>query len=83
MQKVLAKYSPPCYNLGMKENTTLAVDYASHLEFISISDMVDSNWAEWNVRFEYEGIEHEGFLGACPNHPTLMHEDIIQDVEAR
>ena len=67
----------------MKEITTLAVDHVSSLEFISISDLVDSNWADWNVRFEYEGIEYEGFLGACPNHPTLMHGDIIEDVEAR
>ena len=65
------------------EITTLPVAHTSSLEFISISDLVDTNWADWAVRFEYEGIEYEGFLGACPNHPTLMHEDIIQDVEAR
>ena len=81
MQKVVAKYPPFCYTLGMKEITTVPVDSATDLEFMEISDRVDSNWADWSVRFDYEGIEYEGFLGACPYHPSLMHGDTIENIE--
>lgn len=53
----------------------------SHLDFVSIADRVDSNWAEWEVNFEYEGKLHVGFLGACPFDPELMHGDYIFEAE--
>jgi len=53
----------------------------SDLSFVSIADRLDSNWAEWEVEFNYDGKSYVGFLGACPLHPDLMHGEKILDVE--
>lgn len=51
------------------------------LSFVSISDRVDSNWADWEVEFTAKGKSYVGFLGACPFHPDDMHGDEIIEAE--
>ena len=51
------------------------------LSFVSISDRVDSNWADWEVEFTVNEKSYVGFLGACPFHPEDMHDDDIIEAE--
>jgi hypothetical protein len=51
------------------------------LEFVAISDRLDSNWADWEVKFAYEGKTYSGYLGACPFHPELMQDTTITDID--
>ena len=51
------------------------------LDFIRISDPLSHKWAEWEVMFNSEGRLYAGFLGACPKHPSLFHEEEIVNVE--
>ena len=60
---------------------TVNVSEASNLDFVRISDPLSHKWAEWEVSFTFEGKPCVGFLGACPIHPTLSHEEVIESVE--
>lgn len=51
------------------------------LSFVSISDRVDSHWADWEVEFTANGKSYVGFLGACPFHPDDMYGDEIIEAE--
>jgi hypothetical protein len=64
-------------------NTSLTLNTAnvSDLAFVRLADRVDSNWAEWEVEFDYNGKAYVGFLGACPFHPSLLHDDKIVEAE--
>jgi hypothetical protein len=64
-------------------NTLLQFNTAdvTDLSFVSISDRVDSNWADWEVEFTANGKSYVGFLGACPFHPDDMHGDEIIEAE--
>ena len=69
------------YTLRMSNTNTIATSQVQNLSFDSIADAVDSNWSEWFVSFMIDGIAHVGILGACPNHPSLMHGDMIEEIE--
>lgn len=65
----------------MSNTTTFLVSNVSDLSFERISDNISHKWADWEVRFFSEGVEYAGFLGACPYHPDLMHDETIYDAE--
>ena len=56
---------------------TITTEEVQDLEFVRIADDISHKWAEWEVRFTYEGHACEGFVGACPRYPNLMHDDNI------
>ena len=64
-------------------NTLLQFNTAdvTDLSFVSISDRVDSNWADWEVEFTANGKSYVGSLGACPLHPEDMYGDEIIEAE--
>ncbi len=62
-------------------NFYVSASAVSDLSFVSIADRVNSNWADWEVKFTVNGKSYVGFLGACPLHPDLMHGEKILDVE--
>ena len=65
----------------MNNLSRLDTSAVTDLSFVSIADRVDDNWADWEVEFDYNGKPHVGFLGACPFHPELSHEDTIIEAE--
>jgi hypothetical protein len=65
----------------MSNTNTIAASQVQDLSFNSIADALDSNWSEWFVSFSHEGIAYVGILGACPNHPSLMHGETIEEIE--
>jgi hypothetical protein len=65
----------------MSNTDTLTTSQVQSLSFDEISDMLDSNWAEWFVSFEYNGKQYIGLLQACPNHPDCMSGDTIEAIE--
>lgn len=69
------------YHLRMSNTNTIAASQVQDLSFNSIADALDSNWSEWFVSFSHEGIAYVGILGACPNHPSLMHGETIEEIE--
>ncbi len=52
------------------------------LEFVRISDDLSHKWVEWEVHFNYQGLQCIGFLGADPRHPNLHHDEIIVNIES-
>jgi hypothetical protein len=51
------------------------------LEFVRVSDFISHKWCVWEVRFTYDGKPCCGDLGGCPRHPTLQHDDLIENCE--
>ena len=81
-KKVLAFLRVSGYTFPVMNNLLyISTSAVSDLSFVSIADRVDSNWAEWEVEFNYDEKSYVGFLGACPFHPDEMHGDKILDVE--
>lgn len=70
-------YTFPVMNTLLQFNTA----DVSNIDFVSIADRVDSNWADWEVNFEHNGKTYVGFLGACPFHPEDMYGDEIIEAE--
>lgn len=62
-------------------SATIPVSDVSDLDFVRVSDPISHKWVVWEVNFTFDGKPHVGFLGGCPYHPTLMHEDHIEDCE--
>lgn len=63
------------------EPSSLNVSEVTDLSFERVSDVISHKWATWEVNFRYDGKPFVGFLGACPNHPILMHDTKIEDCE--
>ena len=61
--------------------STLPISEVRDLEFIRVSDPISHKWVVWEVRFTYDGKPCCGDLGACPNHPDLMHEETMENCE--
>jgi hypothetical protein len=68
----------------MEEIASPKASEVQNLEFIRISDDIRPNeWVEWEVRFTLDGLEYEGFLGACPFAPYVNHDEYIENPEKR
>ena len=73
----VSRYTFPVMNSLLQFSASTVSD----LSFVSITDRVDSNWADWEVEFTANGKSYVGFLGACPFHPEDMHDDDIIEAE--
>ena len=52
------------------------------LDFIEIVDELEpGQWAVWHVEFSYQGVELQGNLQGCPQHPESFRDDSIDYVE--
>lgn len=67
--------------MSSTEQAAVKASEVSNLEFIRVSDSLSHKWAIWEVNFTLEGKPFTGFLGGCPFHPSLMHEETIEDCE--
>lgn len=51
------------------------------LTFERVSEDLSHKWAIFEVSFTLEGKRCIGFLGATPQRPQDMHDDMIEDCE--
>ena len=60
----------------------ISPDKVEDLEFIEIVDELEPwQWALWHVEFSYQGVQLQGNLQGCPQHPESFRDDSIDYVE--
>lgn len=61
-------------------DTVISADKVTDLDFVEIVDPIDDKWVVWFVTFVLDGVDYEGSLDGCPNHPEIMHHNEIVDI---
>ena len=70
--------------LDLSKTEGISPSKVQDLEFIEVLFQIESGqWAVWHVEFSYQGVELQGNLQGCPQHPESFMDNSIEYVELR